>query len=119
MTCHCERRPRRRFLPAAFALLVTSAFVLLAPTAPASAADAGGAAAPAADPDNGQWAVVLDGFFPGEAKNSAEPKRLNCYLVRRAGMWTAALATATNSGRPNWNTALMLVDPSGATFKDN
>jgi hypothetical protein len=70
------------------------------------------------DYDNAQWSVTLVGFFPGEAKKSNEPKRLNCYLVRRDGKWTAALGTATNSGRPNWNTAFMLVDPANATVKD-
>lgn len=70
------------------------------------------------DYDNAQWSVTLVGFFPGEAKKSNDPKRLNCYLVRRDGKWTAALATATNSGRPNWNTAFMLVDPAKATVKD-
>src|SRR4051794_22612902 len=69
--------------------------------------------------DNSQWAVTLVGFFPGEAKNSTEPKRLNCYLVRREGKWAAALATPTNSGRPVWNSAFMLVDPSNATVTGN
>jgi hypothetical protein len=75
-------------------------------------------AAPAkAGLDNGQFAVILAGFFPGQTKGG-EAKRLNCYLVRREGKWTSMLATATNMGRPNWNTAIMIVDPSQATLQD-
>jgi hypothetical protein len=75
------------------------------------------AAAPAAaDPNDGQFAVILQGFFPGQTK-SGETKQLNCYLVRREGKWTAALATATNAGRPNWNTATMPLDPSQLTLE--
>lgn len=70
------------------------------------------------DPDNGQWAVILEGFFPGETKGGHELKRLNCYVVRRDGRWAAALATPTNNGRPNWNTAIMPVDPTNVVFKD-
>ena len=73
-----------------------------------------------ADFGNAQWSVTLVGFFPGEAtKGGGGPKRLNCYLVRRDGKWVSALATATNQGRPIWNTAMMLVDPSGASVKDD
>lgn len=69
--------------------------------------------------ENAQWSVSLVGFFPGETKKGNEPKRLNCYLVRRDGKWSAALATATNAGRPIWNTAFMLVDPSNLTVKES
>ena len=108
------RRPPR------FGLYALLAALLISPLAARAAAPASGpASGPAkADPDNGQWSVTLVGFFPGEAKKSAEPKRLNCYMVRRDGKWAAALATPTNSGRPVWNSAFMLVDPSGATVKD-
>jgi VCBS repeat-containing protein len=76
------------------------------------------AAPPArADADNAQWAVILDGFFPGLHRKSNEPQRLNCYLVRQEGKWTAALGTATNQGRPNWNTAMMLIDPKQAVVQ--
>ena len=70
-----------------------------------------------ANADNGQWAVILNGFFPGLSKGG-ESRQLNCYLVRRQGKWAAALATATNNGRPNWNTALMPIDPDKAAYKD-
>jgi len=71
------------------------------------------------DPNNAQWAITLVGFFPGTSKNSNEPKRLNCYLVRRNGEWTSALATPTNNGRPVWNTAIMIVEPGKTSFQDN
>src|SRR4051794_13461941 len=95
---------------------ILTAAMLLAPAAgPARSAETKAAA----DPDNTQWSVTLVGFFPSEGrKKTTEPKRLNCYLVRRDGKWSAALATPTNAGRPIWNTAFMLVDPSGATVKD-
>lgn len=74
----------------------------------------------AADSNNAQWSVTLVGFFPGEAtKGGGGPKRLNCYLARRGGKWVSALATATNQGRPIWNTAMMSVDPSGVRAEGN
>lgn len=70
------------------------------------------------DSDNAQWSMTLVGFFPGEAKKGGGgAKRLNCYLVRREGKWVAALATATNQGRPIWNTAMMLVDPTTSSSR--
>ncbi len=69
------------------------------------------------DADNAQWAVVLEGFFPGQTKGG-EIKRLNCYLVRSGGKWVTGLGTATNQGRANWNTAMMLIDPANAIYKD-
>lgn len=73
--------------------------------------------AKAADLDNGQWAVILEGFFPGQFRGG-ELKRLNVYMMRRGGQWVSALATATNNGKPNWNTALMPVDASKAVVRD-
>ena len=67
------------------------------------------AAEPKADPQNAQYAIILEGYFLGQAKDG-KPKRLNCYLVRKDGKWTSALGTAINLGKPNWNTAAMLVD---------
>ena len=89
----------------AMAGAIAASLVFLAPGGIASAAPAD------VDPNNGQYAIILDAFFPGQTK-SGEAKRLNCYLVRRDGKWTAMLATATNAGKPNWNTATMPLDPS-------
>ena len=85
----------------------------------ASGADTAPQQAKAADPENAQWTLTLVGFFPGESKKSAEPKRLNCYLVRRNGIWVSGLATPTNNGRPIWNTAIMLVEVEKSSFRDN
>lgn len=79
-------------------------------------ASRGGEAAPSLD--NGIWAVTLDGFFPGQAKDG-KSKRMNCYLIRREGKWVTGLATPTNAGRPVWNTAFMPIDTSGAVVKDD
>lgn len=74
----------------------------------------------AADSDNAPWSVTLVGLFPGEtAKGGGGSKRLNCELERREGKWVSALATATDQGRPIWTTAMMLVDPCGASVTDH
>jgi hypothetical protein len=77
-------------------------------------ASAGAAAEPEPlDVDNALICVTLEGFFPGEAKGVV--KRLNCYLNRRNGSWISGIGTPTFQGRPQWNTALMLIDPAGLT----
>lgn len=83
----------------------------------------GACSAPAApapaefDPDQSFWALPLAGFFPGTTKDG-KAKPLNLYLVRRQGVWTAGLATATLQGRAVWNTALMPVDASGLRLEN-
>lgn len=106
-------------VPAGIRLIHTLAAVFLLAVVVSPVLSAPAAASAKVDPDNGLWSVTLVGFFPGEAKKSSEPKRLNCYLVRRDAKWVAALATPTNSGQPVWNSAFMLVDPSNATVKGN
>lgn len=98
---------KNRSIPASFLFLLTTLRVSAAEQAPVKQSL-----------EDAQWSVSLVGFFPGETKKGNEPKRLNCYLVRRDGKWTAALATATNSGKPNWNTAFMLLDPAKLTVKE-
>lgn len=72
----------------------------------------------AVDPNNMFYGLTLPGFFPGQdAKGN--PKPINLYLCRSQGKWVAATATATNKGKPVWNTALMLVDPSGLVVENN
>ena len=63
------------------------------------------------DPDNAFFALPLKGFFPGKTKKG-ELKTLNFYGTRRNGVWSAALGTATNNGKPVWNGALMPIDPT-------
>ena len=65
------------------------------------------------DPSNAFWGLTLEGFFPGESKGAV--KRLNAYLVRRDGRWGSGIGTPTFQGRPQWNSALMLCDPSALT----
>ncbi len=79
-----------------------------------SAPAAGGPAS--VDPDNAFYALPLEGFFLGEKRG--KPKRLNVYLVRRAGVWAGGLGTATIDGKAVWNTALMPVDASKLVVRD-
>lgn len=88
-----------------YCLLLSCALSFLLPAAPAADLD----------PNQAFWAMSLVGFFPGESHGM--PKRLNCYLVRREGRWVAGVGTATYQGRPQYNAALMLVDPSGVTVE--
>lgn len=67
------------------------------------------------DPDNCFMSMTLSSFFPGQSKRG--PKNLNIYMVRREGQWIAGVGTATISGRAVWNTAIMVVDPTGLTVK--
>lgn len=73
---------------------------------------------PMPDLNNAFFTVVLEGFFPGEARGGAV-KRINIYTLRLDGKWISALGTPTIQGRPIWNTARMLVDPSGLELRDN
>lgn len=96
-------------------LLAMLSFVMGVCSVRVAAADAPQASR--TDLENSQWAVILEGFFPGKTRGG-ETKRLNCYLVHSDGKWTAALATPTNNGKPVWNTAFMPIDASGASAKD-
>lgn len=86
---------------------------LLAGMAAAGLLMAAGEATAAFDPSNAFGGLTLEGFFPGESKGAV--KRLNAYLVRRDGRWVAGVGTPTFQGRPQWNSALMLCDPSALT----
>jgi len=70
------------------------------------------------DPQNVFFAIPLKGFFPGKTKKG-ELKNLNIYATRRDGEWTAVLGTATNSGKPVWNRALMPIDASELELTDS
>lgn len=63
------------------------------------------------------FGMTLEGFFPGEARGAI--KRLNVYALRLDGKWINALGTPTIQGRPIWNTARMIVDPSGLQVQGN
>jgi hypothetical protein len=88
-------------------LRLATAFPLLALLFAAGASSAEPASA--LDPDNAFLALHLENFFPNPKH---ENQRLNIYIVRREGRWISAVGTATNKGRPVWNTALMPADPS-------
>jgi hypothetical protein len=110
MTSTLHRRIAWTLLSACLAAVATVPAAGQMPNTPIQMAAKG-------DPDNCLWGVTLESFFPGEAKGG-RPKNLNLYIARREGRWVAALGTTTVQGRPVWNTALMLVDPSGLVFKD-
>lgn len=97
------------------ALLVfaTLALLLLSPMAWAQAP----ASTYKPDLDNSTWGLNFPAFFQGE--NRGRTKNLNVYPRRENGVWTAAVATTTNQGRPSYNTMLHMVDMSGVSFKNN
>lgn len=68
---------------------------------------------PAAADADATWAITLQGFFMDAKAPGASQRHINLYLHRTGGAWGGAVATATNRGKPTYNVALHLVDPSG------
>lgn len=98
--------------------LATTAFFTVAPPAQLQAQTAPApATAGRLDINNASFAIPMEGFFPGLMRGGAK-KRLNAYLVRRDGKWLSGIGTPTNNGKPSWNGALMMIDPSGLSITE-